>query len=83
MAERINEAESSAWNVPSSIAAKGSVNAIRQCEEKHFVEALEQRNMQLDLIKLSIGEYSSLRLIPVRGGMHDFTLVTKECIPAR
>ena len=46
---------SSSWSVRGTLAGVGAVNAIRQCEEAHFVDALKQRNKELDLIKLSIG----------------------------
>ena len=45
----------SGWSVRGTLAGRGAVNAIRQCEETHFVDAIQQRNKQLDLIKLSIG----------------------------
>ena len=51
---------SSSWSVRGTSAGVGAVNAIRQCEEAHFVEALKQRNKELDLIKLSIGLPSNI-----------------------
>ena len=51
----LNRQMSSSWSVRGTSAGVGAVNAIRQCEEAHFVDALKQRNKELDLIKLSIG----------------------------
>ena len=50
------------WTVPTSNESKGAVNSIRQCEEQHFRDSLEQRDKTKDLIKLSIGNnmHSSL-----------------------
>ena len=44
------------WSVPASRESHDCINDIRMCEEVHFKDVLEQRNKDLDLIKLSIGE---------------------------
>lgn len=47
------------WTVPVSDEAKGAINSIRQCTERHFTESLEKRDKTKELIQLSIGRFIS------------------------
>ena len=46
---------SNSWDIKSSDEGHGAINHVRLCEEKYFAEALERKNPDLELIKLSIG----------------------------
>lgn len=52
------------WVVRGSRESHDCINKIRSCEEIYFVDALQQRNKDLELIKLSIGGWI---------GMHNYT----------
>ena len=55
-------ARSAGWVIRATREARHCINPIRTCVEEFFTEALEQRNPDKELIKLSIGEFCSVYL---------------------